>query len=112
MFTAIVVLLLMPLSDVGKTRGIQFRPISKLGYYYFLINFLVLMQLGAKHVETPFIEFGQMTTMLYFIHFLTIIPLLSFLENTFVEAKLAFKALLNPILDPSRISHVRTLLNR
>ena len=28
------------------------------------------MQLGAKHVETPFIELGQISTVLYFSHFL------------------------------------------
>jgi ubiquinol-cytochrome c reductase cytochrome b subunit len=43
------------------------------------------MQIGAKHVETPFIEFGQISTVLYFSHFLIIVPLVSLLENTLVE---------------------------
>jgi ubiquinol-cytochrome c reductase cytochrome b subunit len=43
------------------------------------------MQLGAKHVESPFIEFGQISTVLYFSHFLVIMPLVSFIENTLVE---------------------------
>ena len=32
------------------------------------------MQLGAKHVETPFIEFGQISTVLYFSYFLIAVP--------------------------------------
>ncbi len=43
------------------------------------------MQLGAKHVESPFIEFGQISTVLYFAHFLFIVPFVSLLENTLIE---------------------------
>ena len=43
------------------------------------------MQLGAKHVETPFIEFGQISTVLYFAHFFVIVPVLSIIENSLVE---------------------------
>ena len=35
------------------------------------------MQLGAKHVESPFIEFGQICTAYYFAHFLIIVPVIS-----------------------------------
>ncbi len=31
-----------------------------------MVNFLILMKLGACHVETPFIELGQLSTLLYF----------------------------------------------
>jgi len=43
------------------------------------------MQLGAKHVESPFIEFGQISTILYFSHFLIIVPLISLIENSLIE---------------------------
>jgi ubiquinol-cytochrome c reductase cytochrome b subunit len=43
------------------------------------------MVLGAKHVESPFIEFGQISTVLYFSHFLIIVPLVSLLENSLIE---------------------------
>jgi ubiquinol-cytochrome c reductase cytochrome b subunit len=46
------------------------------------------MSLGAKHVETPFIEFGQISTVLYFAHFAIIIPAVSILENTLVDINL------------------------
>ena len=85
MFSAILVLLIMPFADLGKMRGLQFRPLSKIAFFVFLANFLILMQLGAKHVESPFIEFGQISTVLYFSHFLIIVPLISLLENSLVD---------------------------
>jgi len=83
MFSAILILLVMPYTDLSKSRGIQFRPLSKIAFYVFVANFLILMQLGAKHVESPFIEFGQISTVLYFSHFLIIVPLITSLENSF-----------------------------
>jgi ubiquinol-cytochrome c reductase cytochrome b subunit len=88
MMAAIVILLSMPFIDLGRTRGIQFRPLSKIAFYIFIANFIILMQLGAKHVESPFIEFGQISTVLYFSHFVIIIPLISLIENTLVDLHL------------------------
>jgi ubiquinol-cytochrome c reductase cytochrome b subunit len=85
MFASILMLLVMPVSDLSKLRGVQFRPLSKIAFFAFVANFLVLMQLGAKHVETPFIEFGQISTVLYFAHFLIIVPVISIIENSLVE---------------------------
>ena len=91
MFSAILILLVMPYTDLGRSRGLQFRPLSKIFFYIFVANFIILMQLGAKHVESPFIEFGQISTVLYFSHFLIIVPLISLLENTLVDLHLNTK---------------------
>ena len=85
MFSAILALLVMPFSDLSKLRGIQFRPLSKIAFFIFVANFLILMQLGAKHVESPFIEFGQISTILYFSHFLLIVPFITLLENSLID---------------------------
>ena len=85
MFSAILILLVMPYTDLSEPRGIQFRPLSKIAFYMFIANFLILMQLGAKHVESPFIELGQICTVYYFAHFLIIVPLLTLLENSLVN---------------------------
>ena len=84
MFSAILALLAMPFTDLSRSRGIQFKPLSKAAFYIFIGNFLILMVLGAKHVESPYIEFGQISTLLYFSHFLLIVPLVNFLENTLI----------------------------
>lgn len=85
MFAAILILLVLPLTDLSRSRGMQFRPLSKLSFFLFLANFLMLMQLGAKHVESPFIELGQISTLIYFSYFLVIMPLITLLENTLVD---------------------------
>jgi ubiquinol-cytochrome c reductase cytochrome b subunit len=85
MFSAILALLVMPFTDLSRSRGIQFRPLSKIAFYIFVANFLILMVLGAKHVESPFIEFGQISTVIYFSHFLIIVPIVSLLENSLIE---------------------------
>jgi ubiquinol-cytochrome c reductase cytochrome b subunit len=85
MFSAILILLAMPFTDLSRSRGIQFRPLSKIAFYIFLGNFLILMALGAKHVESPFIELGQISTIIYFAHFLIIVPLISLFENSLIE---------------------------
>jgi len=89
MFAAILILLLLPITDLSRSRGIQFRPLSKIVFYIFIANFLILMQLGAKHVETPFIEFGQISTVLYFAYFIVIMYSVTLLENSFIELKIA-----------------------
>jgi ubiquinol-cytochrome c reductase cytochrome b subunit len=85
MLGAILMLLVMPFIDLSRSRGIQFRPLSKIAFFIFLANFLILMKLGAKHVESPFIEFGQISTVLYFSHFLIIVPLISLFENSLID---------------------------
>jgi len=85
MFSAILALLVMPFTDLSRSRGIQFRPLSKIAFYIFVANFLILMVLGAKHVESPFIEFGQISTVIYFAHYFIIVPLVSIIENSLMD---------------------------
>jgi len=85
MFSAILILLAMPFTDMSKLRGIQFRPLSKIAFFIFVANFLILMSLGAKHVESPFIELGQISTIIYFAYFLILVPLISLFENSLME---------------------------
>lgn len=85
MFSSILILLAVPYTDLSKLRGLQFRPLSKIAFYIFVANFLILMQIGAKHVESPFIELGQISTILYFSHYLIIIPLITLLENSLTD---------------------------
>jgi ubiquinol-cytochrome c reductase cytochrome b subunit len=93
MFSAILALLTMPFTDLSRSRGIQFRPLSKIAFYIFVANFLILMVLGAKHVESPFIEFGQISTAIYFAHYLIIVPGISLIENSLMDLSNSSKSL-------------------
>ena len=46
-----------------------------------MANFITLMILGAKHVEAPYIEMGQISTFIYFAYFLILVPVASTLED-------------------------------
>ena len=80
MFSALLIIISMNFLDVHKFRGFQYKPLNKIVFYIFITIFLSLMILGAKHVESPYIELGQIFTSLYFIYFLVFIPFLNFLE--------------------------------
>jgi ubiquinol-cytochrome c reductase cytochrome b subunit len=81
MFLALLILLALPALDKSAIRGLQDKPLSKFFFFVFVANFIVLMQLGAKHVEAPYIELGQISTIFYFSYFLVIVPVVSLIEN-------------------------------
>ena len=85
MFSAILAIMLLPLLDLARSRGLQFRPLSKVAFFGFIANFGMLMLLGGKHVEDPYIALGQASTILYFAHFTIIVPTISIIENTLVD---------------------------
>jgi len=85
MIAAIFILISMIFLDTSKVRGFQYRPLSKVAFYCFCAIFLGLMVLGAKHVESPYIELGQIFTLLYFLYFLFFVPTIAFIENNFIK---------------------------
>jgi ubiquinol-cytochrome c reductase cytochrome b subunit len=85
MFASLLILMALPFTDLSRSRGIQFRPLSKIAFYIFVGNFLILMQIGAKHAESPFIELGQTATVIYFLYFLILVPAISIIENSMIE---------------------------
>lgn len=85
MLMAILIILILPITDLGRSKGFQFRPISKFLFWGFVVNFFILMKLGACHVESPFIELGQISTALYFSYFIFMVPMSSLIENTLID---------------------------
>ena len=85
MFSAILVLLALPFTDLGAHKGFAFRPLSKFNFWVFVGNFAVFMKLGSCHVESPYIELGQISTSLYFSYLLVLLPVASILENTLID---------------------------
>ena len=81
MFGALLILLILPITDRSVIRGNTFKVLSKLSYFLFLGNFFLLGNLGQLHVEVPFIELGQFATAYYFAYFIILVPVISSLEN-------------------------------
>ena len=82
MFGSLLILLVLPIIDLSVIRGSQFRPLMKLAHWFFVVNFFILMWIGACHPESPYLEIGQISTAFYFAWFLIIVPGIGILENT------------------------------
>ena len=85
MFGSLLILLVLPITDLSVIRGSQFRPLMKIAYWFFVVNFFILMYIGSQHPNTPFVEIGQVATAFYFIWFTVIIPLIGVTENTLMD---------------------------
>ncbi|PAL12502.1 hypothetical protein B8W92_11520, partial [Moraxella osloensis] len=62
MFGAILVLLVLPLTDRSIVRGNTFKVLSKFFFFLFVFNFVLLGKIGMCHVEVPFVLVGQIAT--------------------------------------------------
>ena len=91
MFGSLLILLILPLTDLSRIRGNQFRPAMKLAFWFFIVNFIILMWIGSMHPESPYLEIGQFATAFYFIWFLIIVPLIGIAENTLIDIAIESK---------------------
>ena len=85
MFGSLFILLVMPLVDLSIIRGNQFRPAMRVAFWFFVVNFFILMWIGACHPESPFLEIGQISTAFYFLWFLVLVPGIGLSENTLFD---------------------------
>jgi ubiquinol-cytochrome c reductase cytochrome b subunit len=87
MFGAIVVLFLIPFINQSEVRSSTFRPIYRKLFWFLFADFLILGWIGQKVVESPYIEVGQIATVLYFLFFCAILPGLGVLESAMIKHK-------------------------
>jgi ubiquinol-cytochrome c reductase cytochrome b subunit len=85
MFSAMLILLLLPILDQSRVRSNAFRPVNRLFFWLFVANFFLLGWIGGNHAEEPFITIGQICTTFYFSYFLIIMPLNGIIENTLMD---------------------------
>jgi ubiquinol-cytochrome c reductase cytochrome b subunit len=85
MFGSLLILLILPLTDLSRIRGNQFRPAMKLAFWFFVVDFIILMWIGSQHPVSPYVEIGQIATAFYFSWFLIIVPLIGISENTLID---------------------------
>ena len=88
MFGSLLILLILPLTDLSRIRGSQFRPLMKLAFWSFVVNFIILIWIGSQHPEEPFVFIGQIATAYYFAWFLVVVPVIGLFENTIMDLAL------------------------
>jgi ubiquinol-cytochrome c reductase cytochrome b subunit len=81
MFGSILVWFVLPWLDTSKVRSMRFRPVARIFFFLWVISFFVLMYVGGKPAEQPYIFIGQLATAYYFLWFLVLLPLLGRIER-------------------------------
>jgi ubiquinol-cytochrome c reductase cytochrome b subunit len=86
MFASLFILLVLPFTDLSRTRGNKtLNPINMTFFTIFVCNLIILGLVGSSHAAEPFIFLGQVCTAIYFAHFVIIVPIVSISQNTFLD---------------------------
>lgn len=67
---AIIILLVLPFTPRSNFQGLRFYPGGKAYFWRLVATFFLLTYVGAKPVEAPYIELGQILGCYYFGYFL------------------------------------------
>jgi ubiquinol-cytochrome c reductase cytochrome b subunit len=81
MFGAIVVMGLAPWLDTSSVRSGRYRPMFKWWFALLVIDFIVLMWVGARPEEYPYDLISLLGATYWFAYFLIILPVLGVIEK-------------------------------
>ena len=82
MFSAILVWFFLPWLDRSPVRSGHYRPLFRKFFWFGLIpTMAVLFYCGGAPAEEPYVMLSQIFTAYYFMHFLVILPILSWFEQ-------------------------------
>jgi len=82
---SLAVWLILPFLHTSNVRSSLFRPLFRVFYWLFILDFLILGWIGGNLAESPYLEIGQIATAYYFVFPLVIVPGLGILENKMLE---------------------------
>jgi ubiquinol-cytochrome c reductase cytochrome b subunit len=93
MFASIAILAFLPWLDTSRVRSTAYRPTYKIFFWIFVVVCLMLGYVGSELPDKPVISigdtvlldmtgFGLLLTIMYFGHFLVVLPLLGLFEKT------------------------------
>jgi ubiquinol-cytochrome c reductase cytochrome b subunit len=82
MVSAIGVMALLPWTDTSRVRSSVYRPIWKQFVWILVLDFFLLMYVGAMPAEGIYITLGRIGTAYWFAFFLIIAPIVGFTEKT------------------------------
>ena len=82
MFSAILVLFVLPWLDRSPVRSARFRPVFRIFFWLLFIDCIALGYLGGMPAEGIYVVLSRVATAWSFLHFLAILPLLSVFETT------------------------------
>jgi ubiquinol-cytochrome c reductase cytochrome b subunit len=83
MFVSIFVLFILPYVDKSFLRNKAFKPLSRVFFWFFFLNFVFLGYLGSQTPVSPYIEIGLMCGHIHLFYFFFIIPINVLFEHIF-----------------------------
>jgi ubiquinol-cytochrome c reductase cytochrome b subunit len=81
MFGAIAVMALAPWLDTSSVRSGRYRPMFKWWFALLVVDFILLMWVGARPAEFPYDWISLIASTYWFAYFLVILPLLGVIEK-------------------------------
>ena len=81
MFGAILVMALAPWLDTSSVRSGRYRPMFKWWFWLLVLDFIVLMWVGARPAEGIYPYIALLGSAYWFFYFLIILPLLGVIEK-------------------------------
>ncbi|MEL7177830.1 MAG: cytochrome b N-terminal domain-containing protein, partial [Pseudomonadota bacterium] len=81
MFGAIVVMALAPWLDTSSVRSGRYRPMFKIWFWVLVVDFFILMWVGAMPAEGIYPYIALVASTYWFAYFLVILPLLGVIEK-------------------------------
>ena len=82
LFKLILILAALPWLDTSKIRSAVFRPLYKQFYWILVADVLILGYMGAMPAEGLYLLIARVATAYYFLHFLVILPAVSYTHLT------------------------------
>nr|ADA72112.1 cytochrome b [Paramesotriton deloustali] len=82
---SILILMFIPMLHTSKQRSLMFRSTSQILFWLLVANTLILTWIGGMPVEPPFTEIGQVASIIYFLLFILMIPLIGLWENKLMK---------------------------
>nr|ABB80436.1 cytochrome b [Lepilemur dorsalis] len=82
---SILILMVIPFLQPNKQQTMMFRPLSQFLFWILVADLLTLTWIGGQPVEEPFINIGQMASMLYFSLMVFIMPTTCLIENKMLK---------------------------
>jgi len=81
----------LPFLNTSPIRSSTFRPIYQKFYWFIVADFVILGWIGMQPVEDPYVAVGQIASLVFFIYFLFLVPVLGKFENALLRDRFDLK---------------------
>lgn len=75
MFGSLLILLPLPFLTTLNLRANRYRPLLHILFWVFVCDFFILMIMGGNPIHSPYVEIGQIGTLIYFMYFVILFTL-------------------------------------